>query len=133
MERNQVYNFSAGPSVMAEPVLRRAQAELMNFGGSGMSVMEMSHRSAQYAAIFAQTKEKLIRALDVPDTHAVLFLQGGASTQFSMVPLNLSHAHSPAGGALFFRSRCLFSLLRQQHDLRNGMAVCAAHRRAAGL
>ena len=89
MERNQVYNFSAGPSVMAEPVLRRAQSELMNFGGSGMSVMEMSHRSAQYAAIFAQTKEKLIRALDVPDTHAVLFLQGGASTQFSMVPLNL--------------------------------------------
>ncbi|MBQ9045932.1 MAG: 3-phosphoserine/phosphohydroxythreonine transaminase [Oscillospiraceae bacterium] len=89
MNRNEVYNFSAGPSVMAESVLRRAQQELMNHGGSGMSVMEMSHRSKQYAAIFDQTKEKLIRALDVPDTHAVLFLQGGASTQFSMIPLNL--------------------------------------------
>ena len=74
---------------MAESVLRRAQEELLNYHGSGMSVMEMSHRSAQYAAIFQETKEKLIRALEIPDTHAVLFLQGGASTQFSMVPLNL--------------------------------------------
>ena len=89
MNREQVYNFSAGPSVLAESVLRRAQAELLNYGGSGMSVMEMSHRSKQYAAIFDETKAKLIRALDIPDTHAVLFLQGGASTQFSMVPLNL--------------------------------------------
>ena len=89
MNRNEVYNFSAGPSVMAESVLRRAQAELLNCSGSGMSVMEMSHRSKQYAAIFEETKAKLIRALNVPDTHAVLFLQGGASTQFSMVPLNL--------------------------------------------
>ena len=94
MNRNEVYNFSAGPSVMAESVLRRAQSELMNHDGSGMSVMEMSHRSAQYAAIFEETKEKLIRALQIPDTHAVLFLQGGASTQFSMVPLNLM----PVGG-----------------------------------
>ena len=94
MNRDQVYNFSAGPSVLAEPVLRRAQAELLNYHGSGMSVMEMSHRSAQYAAIFQETKEKLIRALEIPDTHAVLFLQGGASTQFSMVPLNLL----PEGG-----------------------------------
>ena len=89
MNREQVYNFSAGPSVLAESVLRRAQAELLNYGGSGMSVMEMSHRSKQYAAIFDEAKAKLIRALDIPDTHAVLFLQGGASTQFSMVPLNL--------------------------------------------
>ena len=89
LNRNQVYNFSAGPSVMPEPVLQRAQAELMNYHGSGLSVMEMSHRSAQYAEIFQDTKEKLIRALAVPDTHSVLFLQGGASTQFSMVPLNL--------------------------------------------
>ena len=89
MNRNEVYNFSAGPSVLAESVLQRAQRELMNYGGSGMSVMEMSHRSKQYAAIFEATKEKLIHALRIPDTHAVLFLQGGASTQFSMVPLNL--------------------------------------------
>ena len=89
MNRNEVYNFSAGPSVMAESVLRRAQSELMNYNGSGLSVMEMSHRSRQYAEIFEATKAKLIRALNVPDTHAVLFLQGGASTQFSMVPLNL--------------------------------------------
>ena len=89
MSRNKVYNFSAGPSVMPEPVLLRAQKDLLDYGGTGLSVMEMSHRSKQYAEIFEQTKQKLIRTLDIPDTHAVLFLQGGASTQFSMVPLNL--------------------------------------------
>ena len=100
MRRDEVYNFSAGPSVMAESVLLRAQAELMNYNGSGMSVMEMSHRSAQYAEIFSATKEKLIRALGVPETHAVLFLQGGASTQFSMVPLNLLPADGCADYAV---------------------------------
>ena len=100
MNRNEVYNFSAGPSVLPESVLHRAQSELMNYKGSGMSVMEMSHRSGQYAEIFRETKEKLIRALSIPETHAVLFLQGGASTQFSMVPLNLLPADGCADYAV---------------------------------
>ena len=95
MDRNQVFNFSAGPSVLPESVLKKAQAELMNYRGSGMSVMEMSHRSAVYADIFAETKARIKSALSVPDTHEILFLQGGASTQFSMVPLNLL----PEGGS----------------------------------
>ena len=89
MERNQVYNFSAGPSVMPEAVLRQAQAELLNYKGTGLSVMEMSHRSPAFQEIFDDTKAALKRVLNVPDTHEILFLQGGATMQFSMVPLNL--------------------------------------------
>ncbi len=95
MDRDQVFNFSAGPSVLPEQVLLRAQAEMLNYNGSGMSVMEMSHRSKVYAEIFDETKAKFRRALSVPQTHEILFLQGGASTQFSMVPLNLL----PVGGS----------------------------------
>ncbi len=89
MTREQVFNFSAGPSVLPEPVLERAAAEIKNYGGSGMSVMEMSHRSAVFQEIFDSTKAKLRKILSVPDSHEILFLQGGASLQFSMVPLNL--------------------------------------------
>lgn len=85
----RVYNFAAGPSVLPEPVLLKAQKELLNYGGSGMSVMEMSHRSKAYQEIFDSTKQKLRRALDVPDTHEILFLQGGATLQFASVPMNL--------------------------------------------
>ena len=81
--------------MLPESVLEKAQAELMNYRGSGMSVMEMSHRSAVYADIFAETKARFKAALSVPDSHEILFLQGGASTQFSMVPLNLL----PVGGS----------------------------------
>lgn len=89
MNRDEVFNFSAGPSVLPDDVLRRAAGELSNYACSGMSVMEMSHRSSIYQEIFDAAKAKLKKALSVPDTHEVLFLQGGASTQFSMVPLNL--------------------------------------------
>ncbi len=89
MNRNQVYNFSAGPSVMPEDVLRQAQAELLNYKGTGMSVMEMSHRSPAFQEIFDDAKATLKRLLNVPDSHEILFLQGGATMQFSMVPLNL--------------------------------------------
>ncbi len=89
MDRNQVFNFSAGPSVLPESVLKKAQAELMNYRGSGMSVMEMSHRSALYADIFAETKARFRAALSVPDTHEILFLQGGATLQFAAIPMNL--------------------------------------------
>lgn len=89
MTREQVFNFAAGPSVLPEEVLKRAGAEILNYDGSGMSVMEMSHRSKVYQGIFDATYAKLKAALSVPDTHDIMFLQGGASTQFAMVPLNL--------------------------------------------
>ena len=89
MKREEVFNFSAGPSVLPRAALERAAAEILNYNGSGMSVMEMSHRSAFFQEIFDATKAKLRAALNVPETHEILFLQGGASTQFSMIPLNL--------------------------------------------
>lgn len=89
MKREEVFNFSAGPSVLPREVLQKAAAEIENYGGSGMSVMEMSHRSAFFQDIFDSTKARLKAALNVPDTHEILFLQGGASLQFSMIPLNL--------------------------------------------
>lgn len=90
MNREDVFNFSAGPSVLPAEVLETAASELLNYRGSGLSVMEMSHRSREFMDIFAATKAKLKRALSVPDTHEILFLQGGASLQFSMIPLNLT-------------------------------------------
>lgn len=87
---NRVYNFSSGPAVMPEPVLEKAAKEMMNYNGSGMSVMEMSHRSKVYDGIIKDA-EKLLRSLmNVPDDYAVLFLQGGASLQFDMIPMNLA-------------------------------------------
>ena len=89
MTEDRVYNFSAGPSVLPEAVLQRARAEMMNVRGSGMSVMEMSHRSPAFSAIFTEAKEKLRRVLRVPDSHEILFLQGGATLQFAAIPMNL--------------------------------------------
>lgn len=89
MTRNETFNFSAGPSVLPVEVLERASSEILNCSGSGMSVMEMSHRSSWFQDIFDKTKAALKNALAVPDTHEILFLQGGASLQFSMVPMNL--------------------------------------------
>ena len=89
MSREKVYNFSAGPSMMPESVLKRAGGEICNYRGSGMSVMEMSHRSSLFVDIFAEAKQKLRAALNVPDSHEILFLQGGATLQFAAIPLNL--------------------------------------------
>ena len=89
MGNERVYNFSAGPSMLPLEVLTRAGSEITNYQGSGMSVMEMSHRSKVYDKIFQDTKANFIRLFHVPDNYRVLFLQGGASSQFSMVPLNL--------------------------------------------
>ena len=75
--RTGAYNFAAGPAVMPEPALRRAQSELLNWHGCGKSVMEMSHRGKQFAEIHAEAKERFKRLLGVPDTHEVLFLQAG--------------------------------------------------------
>ncbi len=89
MNQQRVYNFSAGPSMLPLEVLERAGAEITNYHGSGMSVMEMSHRSKVFDKIFQDTKAAFIRLFHVPDNYRVLFLQGGASSQFSMAPLNL--------------------------------------------
>ncbi len=86
---NRVYNFSAGPSMLPVPVLQKAAEELVNYGESGMSVMEMSHRSADYEPIIADAEALLRKLMNIPDNYKVLFLQGGASTQFAAVPMNL--------------------------------------------
>ncbi len=86
---NRIYNFSAGPSMLPVPVLEQASDEMMNYQGSGMSVMEMSHRSAVYDEIIKGAEAALRRVMNIPDNYRVLFLQGGASLQFAMVPMNL--------------------------------------------
>lgn len=86
----RVYNFSSGPAMLPEAVLRRAASEMMNYQGSGMSVMEMSHRSGVYERIIQDAEALLRSLLGIPDTYAVLFLQGGASLQFAMLPMNLA-------------------------------------------
>ena len=86
---NRVFNFSAGPSMLPLPVLEKAASELVCYGESGMSVMEMSHRSPDYEAIIQDAEAMLRKLMNIPDNYKVLFLQGGASTQFSAVPMNL--------------------------------------------
>lgn len=85
----RIYNFSAGPSMLPETVLAQAAAELPDYRGSGQSVMEMSHRSKVYDEIIRETEALLRKTMNIPDNYTVLFLQGGASTQFAMVPMNL--------------------------------------------
>lgn len=85
----RVYNFSAGPSVLPESVLRTAAEEMLDYKGSGQSVMEMSHRSKTYDAIIKECEALLREVMNIPSNYKVLFLQGGASSQFAMVPLNL--------------------------------------------
>lgn len=84
----RVYNFSAGPSMLPESVLKTAQQEMMEYGKSGQSVMEMSHRSSVYDAIIVETEAALRRVLNIPDNYKVGFIQGGASMQFDMIPIN---------------------------------------------
>ena len=85
----RVYNFSAGPAVLPEEVLKEAAAEMLDYNGTGMSVMEMSHRSAAYQAIIDEAEADLRELMNIPDNYKVLFLQGGASLQFAMIPMNL--------------------------------------------
>lgn len=86
---SRVYNFSAGPAVLPEEVLAEASSEMMDYRGSGMSVMEMSHRSKAYQQIIDEAESDLRDLLHIPDNYKVMFLQGGASQQFAMVPMNL--------------------------------------------
>ncbi len=85
----RVYNFSAGPAVLPEEVLREAAEEMLDYRGTGMSVMEMSHRSKAYETIIKEAEADLRELMGIPDNYKVLFLQGGASQQFAMIPMNL--------------------------------------------
>ena len=85
----RVYNFSAGPAVLPEEVLKEAAAEMLDYKGTGMSVMEMSHRSKAYQEIIDEAEADLRELMNIPDNYKVLFLQGGASQQFAMIPMNL--------------------------------------------
>ncbi|NLJ91158.1 MAG: aminotransferase class V-fold PLP-dependent enzyme, partial [Clostridiales bacterium] len=85
----RVYNFSAGPAVLPEEVLQEASLEMLDYNNTGMSVMEMSHRSGAYQSIIDEAEQDLRDLMNIPDNYKVLFLQGGASQQFAMVPMNL--------------------------------------------
>ena len=85
----RAFNFNAGPGALPLPVLERIREELLDWRGSGMSVMEMSHRSKEFESIIADAEQRLRRLLAISDDYAVLFLQGGGSMQFTMVPMNL--------------------------------------------
>ncbi len=89
MNYNRTYNFSAGPATMPEPVLEEIRDEMMNYRGSGMCVMEMSHRSPVYQQIIDEAEQDLRDLMNIPDNYKVLFIQGGATLQFAMIPMNL--------------------------------------------
>ena len=86
---SRVYNFSAGPAVLPEEVLKEVAAEMLDCNGTGMSVLEMSHRSPAFQAIIDEAEKDLRELMNIPDNYRVLFLQGGASLQFAMIPMNL--------------------------------------------
>ena len=92
----RVYNFSAGPSMLPESVLKTAAAEMLDYKGTGESVMEMSHRSKEYGAIINEAESLLREIMNIPDNYKVLFLQGGASTQFAAIPLNFMNGSGKA-------------------------------------
>jgi len=92
----RVYNFSAGPATLPQAVIERARDEMLDWNGSGMSVMEMSHRGKEYMSIAAQAEADLRELMAVPDNYKVMFLQGGASSQFAMVPMNLLRGKNKA-------------------------------------
>ena len=86
---SEVYNFAAGPAVLPEEVLKEAAEEMLDYRGTGMSVMEMSHRSKAFEEIIQDAERDLRELMNIPDNYKVLFLQGGGSTQFAMIPMNL--------------------------------------------
>ena len=116
MSTDRIYNFASGPSMLPLPVLEQAAAEMTNYRGSGMSVMEMSHRSQVYIDIFDETKADLKRILKIPDSHEIIFIQGGATLQFSAVPMNLIGATGKADYAVTGN----FSLLAMEEAQKYG-------------
>ena len=124
----RVYNFSAGPSMLPLPVLERAQKDLVNYGGTGCSVMEMSHRSKPFIAITDNAEAKLRKLMHIPDDYAVLFLQGGASTQFSAIPMNLAKQ----GDTMDYAVTGNFANKAMQEGARWGNAKVVASSKADG-
>ena len=118
----RVYNFSAGPSQMPLPVLKQAQKDLLCYPGAGASVLEMSHRSKSFDAIIDEAEADLRKLMDIPDDYAVLFLQGGATTQFSEVCMNLAHQ----GDTMAFIKSGQFAGKAMDEGARWGKAVCVA-------
>lgn len=118
----RVYNFSAGPSMLPESVLAKAAAEMLDYQGTGESVMEMSHRSKEYDEIICSCEALLREVMEIPDNYKVLFLQGGASSQFAMVPLNLMTKNGKADYILSGQ----FSTKAYQEAARFGDAKAAA-------
>ncbi len=127
MER--VYNFSAGPSMLPEQVLKQAAEEMLNYGQSGMSVMEMSHRTPVYEKIIGDAEALLRQVMNIPDNYKVLFLQGGASTQFAAVPLNLMNKNGKADYILSGQ----FSTKAYQEAQKYGDAVAVASSKEANF
>ena len=127
MLRDQVYNFAPGPSTMPESALKTAAAELLNFRGSGMSVMEISHRSALFQEVFDSASEKLRKLMQVPDSHEILFLQGGATTQFAAIPMNLME-----GGTADYAITGNFSAKAAEEAGKYGAVHIAANTKSGG-
>ena len=123
----RVYNFAAGPSTMPESALKTAAAEMLDYKGSGMSVMEISHRSPLFQEIFDSAQEKLRALLRVPESHEILFLQGGATTQFAAIPMNLLE-----GGAADYAVTGNFSGKAAEEAAKYGTVRIAADTSATG-
>ena len=119
---HRVYNFSAGPAALPEAVLKRAQSELLDYQGLGMSVMEISHRGKVFTELAENTEAVLRKLLGVPDDYAVLFTHGGATAQFSAVPLNLTR---PGQSAAYVHTG---SWSRQSHRRSPALLRCASNR-----
>ena len=124
----RVYNFSAGPSQMPIEVLQQAQSELLCYPGAGCSVLEMSHRSGTYLEIIHHAEASLRTLMNIPDYYSVLFLQGGASTQFSMVPMNLARQ----GQTMAYAETGHFASKAFSEGARWGNAICTASSKADG-
>ena len=123
----RVHNFSAGPSALPEPVLREIADEMLEYPGAGMSVLEMSHRSAAYSDIIRDAEATLRRLLGIPDTYRVLFLQGGATLQFAGIPMNLMRT-----GRAGYLVTGLFSRLAAEEARRYGEVEVLASSEATG-
>ena len=122
----RVYNFSAGPSMLPEPVLKKAAEQMLSYEDTGMSVMEMSHRSKAYLDIFNKTKALLKKVMNVPDDYEIVFLHGGATQQFSMIPLNLlktgkaDYAVTGNFSNLSYKEACKFGDIHLAYDGKAG-------------
>jgi phosphoserine aminotransferase len=122
----RVHNFNPGPAVLPLEVLQQAQADLLDYKGTGMSVMEISHRSKEFEAIVSQTQADLCELLGIPDGYKVLFLQGGASLQFAMIPMNFR----PAGASADYIVTGTWSKKAYKESLKLGNAKEAANMEA---